>query len=171
MYTRLVLLVTAACLLFLCLRLPAADADKKEKETKADYKVYDGYFESNQSGLKGKSSFLVFTDKKAFDKVFRPAPPLLGGKKKTMLPPDAFKTGIVVAVVKRGNQLWTYKVQSATSCKGKITLSYQAESRDGGSATFASPLIVALPGASEPQVRFEENGKEAALVNVAKEKE
>src|SRR5437660_571941 len=97
-----------------CVMLPGVSRPGA-KEEKADFRVYDGYFESNKSGLEGKNSFLVLTDKAAFDKVFRPVPPL-GGKRKVLLPDNAFESNLVAAVVKRGDRVWTYKVLSVTAC-------------------------------------------------------
>jgi hypothetical protein len=165
--------LTMAGLLWLALASPAfltsADKDEKSKEEKADFQVYDGYFESNKSGLDGKASFLVFTNQAAFDKVFRPVPPL-GGKKKTLLPADAFEGHLVAAVIKRGDRVWTYKVLSVAPCKGKVTITYEAKAPEtGGSATFASPLIVRVPRPGNQRVAFVENGVDVSTVEVGKE--
>jgi hypothetical protein len=138
------------------------------KEEKADFKVYDGYFESNKSGLKGEASYLVFTDRKTFDNVFRPTPPLLGAKKKTFLPDNSFESNMVAAVVKRGDRTWAYKVIDVTRCKGKTTISYEAKAEGaGGGATFASPLIVAV-ARDGTRVVFVENGKEVGTAAIGK---
>jgi hypothetical protein len=147
----------------------AVAADKDEEAKKVDFKVYDGYFQSNKAGLAGKASYLVFRSRKDFDKVFRPVPPLLKGKKKTMLPDDIFKASMVVAVIKRGNSITTYRVKGVRALKGKITLAYEAKAGPETTAEFASPLIVSIPRGTG-QVVFEENGKAASTVAVPKEK-
>jgi hypothetical protein len=167
MRKQALLLVGIVCLALVGTgRLSVGKDDAKEE--KADFKVYDGYFESNKSGLKGEASFLVFTDKKGFDNVFRPTPPLLGGKKKVLLPDNAFEAQLVAAVVKRGDRVWTYKVTGVTHCKGKATITYEAKAGQAGGATFASPLIVAVARGGLARVVFVENGKEVGTAEIGK---
>src|SRR5207249_2267933 len=111
----------------------AADKDKP-KAKKVNYEVYDGYFESNKSGLKGAQSFLAFTDAKAFNKTFGKA--VVMGKKRKFLADDAFDSKIVVATIKRGSDIWTYKVDKVTAVDGKLTVHYQAAGKDGGTARY-----------------------------------
>jgi hypothetical protein len=171
MLTRTLLLAGLAALAATGLsRVSLADDKDGEKEKDVAYKVYDGYFESNKSGLKGKESFQVFRNKGGFDKVFRAVPPLLKGKKKALLPDNVFEKHVVVAVVKRGNQLWTYKVTGVSSCKGKVNIRYMAEAKDGGGARFASPLIVAIPiPADAGRLTFRENDKEVKTLELPRD--
>lgn len=127
--------------------LGAAD-EKKEgpKEKEPDYTVYSPYFEKNNSGLKGDSSYLAIKDKAAFDKIFgsgrvmkqNPAPKLLDGKD--------FKKQLVIAVIKRGNQITQYTVNEVKVTDGKVSITYiaTAKGNPGGTARFASPLVVGI---------------------------
>jgi hypothetical protein len=162
--TRALLVAGAVCLALVWLGTEAT-AGEDQKAKPLTFQVYDSYFESNKSGLEGASSYLVFTDKESFGKVFRPTPPL-GGKKRTYLPDNAFASNVVAAAVKRGNRIWNYKVTGVELCKGKATVRYEAKAGPEGSARFASPLIVRLPGAGVSRVIFEENGKEVATVKL-----
>src|SRR5438128_2108057 len=47
---------------------PAPDADSRSVE----YKTWNGYAESRESGLKGEISVLAFTDRTAFQRTFDP---------------------------------------------------------------------------------------------------
>jgi hypothetical protein len=133
-----------------------------EEGAKVDFKTYGDYFESNRSGLKGPESFLVITDRKKFDATFGLATVM--GRKPEVLPADAFDSRIVLVAIHRGNAIWTYKVESVQAQGGVLSLHYRAESKDGGSATFASPLIVSVPKGDYKSVEFIENGKKVATV-------
>jgi hypothetical protein len=136
---------------------PAADE-------KVDYTLHmPGYFESNKSGLKGPASHLVFTDKKSFGDVFRPV--FVPGGKGKPLPKDAFDKHVVVAAIKRGTEVFTYQVDKVALKDGVLRVSYTATGKGGGgTATFASPLIVAVPKRKYKSVEFIENGKKVATV-------
>jgi hypothetical protein len=143
---------------------PAAD-EAKAKGDPVEYQVYNGYFESNKSGLKGDASFLAFTDAKAFDRVFGKA--VVMGKKPTFLPKDAFASKLVVAAIKRGGDIWQYKVEKVTADDGTLVVRYEATAKDGGGATFASPLIVAVDKGKYSAVEFVENGKNVGKAAIA----
>jgi hypothetical protein len=150
---------------------PGGAADKeKVKAKKVPFEVYDGYFESNKSGLKGAQSFLAFTDAKAFNKTFGKA--VVMGKKRKFLPDDAFDSKLVVATIKRGGKIWTYKVEKVGAglddAKGKLFVLYKATSKDGGKARFASPLIIAVDKGKYTSVVFIENGKRAGTARIEK---
>jgi hypothetical protein len=144
---------------------PAADKDEA-KGDKVDYLVYDGYFESNKSGLKGDTSFLAFADDAAFDKIFGKA--VVMGKKQNFLPKDAFETKLVFATIKRGDKVWEYKVEKVTADKDTLYVQYTAKSKDGGGATFASPLIVSVDKGKYASVVFIEDGKKAGTATIGK---
>ncbi len=143
----------------------AAD-EEKPRAKKVEFEVYDGYFESNKSGLKGPQSFLVFTDAKAFNKTFGKA--VVMGKKRKFLPEDAFDSKIVAATIKRGNKIWTYKVEKVTAGRGKLFIHYKATAKDGGTARFASPLIIAVDRGKYSEVVFIENGKKTGAASIEK---
>jgi hypothetical protein len=142
----------------------AAGAENGKKGKKVDYGVYDGYFESNKSGLKGPQSFLTFTKARDFNKVFGKA--VVMGKKRKFLSDDAFDSKVVVATIKRGGDIWTYQVEKVTANDGKLMVRYKAMSRDGGGARFASPLVIAVDKGKYTSVVFFENGKKAGTVTI-----
>jgi len=146
----------------------AADKDKEEaKGDKLEFKVQSGYFEKNNSGLKGDESLLAFTDQKSFDQVFGVG--FTMGKKPDVLPKDAFDSKLVVAVIRRGDAPSTYKVDKVTADGDTLYLQYDATSKKGdGSAKFASPLIVSVDKGKYKTVVFLENGKKVGTADVPK---
>ncbi|HVL12940.1 MAG TPA: hypothetical protein VM529_10270, partial [Gemmata sp.] len=158
---RLALLAVPLALLATSAR--AADEAKGEK---VEFAVYPGYFEKNTAGLKGDASYLVLTNKDSFAKVFALRPPLMKGNKAVPLPEKAFEKQIVAAVVRRGNAITTYAVESVTADGDTITIRYKAETGPAGTATFASPLVVAADRGKAKKVAFVENGKTVTTVDV-----
>jgi hypothetical protein len=160
--------VLLATLAFVALPLQFAHAaDKDEaKGDKIEYQVHNGYFESNKSGLKGDTSFLAFTNTASFDKVFGTA--VVMGKKNNFLPKDAFDTKVVFATIKRGNKVWEYKVEKVTAEKDTVYIQYTASAKDGGTATFASPLIVSVDKGKYTSVVFIEDGKKVGTAEIGK---
>jgi hypothetical protein len=146
----------------------AADKDKDEaKGDKVDFKVHSGYFEKNNSGLKGDESLLAFTDQKSFDQIFGVG--FTMGKKPDVLPKDAFDSKMVVAVIRRGDAPSTYKVDKVTADGDTLYLQFEATSKKGdGSAKFASPLIVSVDRGKYKTVVFLENGKKVGTADVPK---
>jgi monofunctional biosynthetic peptidoglycan transglycosylase len=127
--------------------------------TPVAFVVHSGHFERNDSGLAGPSSTLLIEDRPSFDKVFGVA--FTMGPRPDVVPEDAFATRVVVAVIKRGAEVWEYTVQGVTEEGGVLTVRYTATSEEGdGGARFASPLIVSVPGGTFHQVVFLEDGKE-----------
>lgn len=136
------------------------------KGDKVEFATYPDYFEKNNAGLKGDASYLALADKDAFAKVFALRPPLMGGKKPVPLPDDAFGKKAVVAVVKRGNAITTYAVEKVTADGETLYVQYKAEAGKPGTATFASPLIVAADKGKAKKVVFIENGKTAGEAEI-----
>jgi hypothetical protein len=155
---------------FFCLPLlPAALAAEKEKAKgkPVEYEVHKGYFESNRSGLKGAASYLAFTNRKAFDAVFGVG--FTMGKKPNVLPENAFESKMVAAVIKRGKSITEYNVEKVTADGGTLYVQYEAtEKGGGGTATFASPLIVSVDRGKYTSVVFIENGKKVGTAKVEK---
>jgi hypothetical protein len=85
------------------------------------------------------------------------------------LPADAFKSNVVLAVIKRGNAVWEYKVDGVSMKDGVVEIRYNATSTPSDSATFASPLIVSIPRDNCKAVEFVENEKPVKTVAVEKE--
>ena len=140
-------------------------ADDATKEKPVTFEQHSGYFESNKSGLKGPASYLAFTDAAAFNKVFGVG--FTMGKKPNVLPKGAFDKRLAVAVIKRGDAIWQYKVNKVTAKDGTLTVAYEATSRGaGGTARFASPLIVSVPKDKYKTVEFIENGKKVGSAKI-----
>lgn len=133
--------------------------DKKPPE----FTVHTGHFEKNTSGLKDEPSLLILTDDAAFGKVFGTVPPAgLGGgaRKNNPVTKEVFEKNVVVAVIKRGKAITTYTEVSTKADGETLTVSFKSEAGKEGTATFASPLIVAVPKGKITKVVFVENGKE-----------
>jgi hypothetical protein len=143
-----------------------ARAADEAKGDKVDFDTYaKGYFEKNNSGLKGDSSYVVMTDQKGFDAVFGVGVTM--GAKPPLLPKDAFDKKLVATVIKRGNAITEYTVDKVTSADGVLYVQYTAKAKgEGGTATFASPLIVAVDKGKITSVEFIENGKKVETVKV-----
>jgi hypothetical protein len=150
----------------------AADGKKDEAKGKAlEFTHHDrGHFEKNNSGLKGDASFLIFTNRDDFDKIFGVGV-VMGGKEK-LVPKDAFDTKVVAAVIKRGAGITKYEVEKVTNDDGTIYVQYKAETKEGGgTAKLSSPLIVSLDKGKYKEVVFIENGKKTETVKFEKEKD
>jgi hypothetical protein len=146
--------------------LTAAAGAEEAKGKKVAYAVHTGYFEKNNSGLKGDSSYLAVGTQAQFDKIFGVA--FVVGAKQNFLPKGAFESKQVAAVIKRGKALWKYTVENVSAEEGTLYVSYKAMSEDGGGARFASPLIVSVQRGPYTQVVFIENGKQAGKAELPK---
>ncbi len=142
-------------------------ADDTTKARKIPFVQHSGYFESNKSGLKGDASYLALSSEADFKKLFGMA--VVMGARAKFLPKNAFATKMVVATIKRGNRIYTYKVEDVTEREGVLTVRYSAEGKEGGTAKFASPLILSLDKGNYKRVVFVENGKEVGAATIGKE--
>lgn len=147
------------------LPLAAAADDKAEAKGKeTGYEVHSGHFEKNNSGLKGDSSYLAFSDWKSFDKVFGSAATM---KKQNFVSKDLFDSRMVVAAIKRCDAPWEYKVQKVTTDGRTVYVQYEARKKEGGgTAKFASPLIVSFDKGKYTSVVFIENGKKVETLKL-----
>lgn len=125
------------------------------------FQRYDSYFEKNNSGLLGNTSYLVFAHQEQFDKVFGAVPT------GNALPPDVFNSRIVVAAIKRGS-LRHYADVKVTAQKGKLFVWYAAKDDAPNSATYSTPLILAVDKGKYNEVVFMENGKKAGTAKLKK---
>jgi len=137
-------------------------------ETKLPLDTYSGYFVSNKFEPKAGESFVVINDQKQFDKVFGVA--FVMGDKSHRLPKDAFKSNLVLAVVKRGNAFWKYKVDGATVDQGVVKLRYKATSKKTPTTTFACPLIVSIPKGQYKAVEFLEHGEKVKTIQLGRDR-
>jgi hypothetical protein len=142
--------------------------DKAEaKGDKVEYDRHDGHFVKNNFEPKNNEAFLAIGDQKAFDAAFGVA--AVGGKKFNWVPKDAFDKKLVVAVFKRGNAVTEFKVDKVTADGDTLYVQYGAEAKgSGGTATFASPLILTVDKGKIKNVVFIENGKKVGTAEVGK---
>jgi hypothetical protein len=130
-----------------------------------EFQQYDSYFEKNNSGLKGKTSYLVLANQEQFDKIFGSAATM---EQNNFLPPDVFKSKIVFATIKRGS-MRHYDDVKVTAEKGEIFVWYNAKDDAPGSATFSTPLILAVDKGKYSEVVFIENGKKAGTAKIKRQ--
>jgi hypothetical protein len=129
-----------------------------------EFQRYDSYFEKNNSALQGNTSYLVFARQEQFDKVFGAVPM---GESNSVLPSDVFKSRIVVAAIKRGN-LRHYADVKVTAQKGRLFVWYAVKEDAPNSATYSTPLILAVDKGKYKEVVFMENGKKAGAAKIKK---
>ena len=156
---------TLAAIVFSLLTLMGVVAEEKGDGPK--FKSFTApYFEKNNSGLKGDASYLIVPDRKAFDATFGIGRTMR--RPPEMLPETAFDKSLVVAVIKRGNAITTYKVDGVKVKDGVVTVSYKADTGEAGTAKFASPLIIAIDKGKYKSVEFVENGKAVKTLEIEK---
>ncbi|MEN6458209.1 MAG: hypothetical protein ABFC63_04710 [Thermoguttaceae bacterium] len=144
--------LTIALFLFLLTWPSVAGATEP---TNLPFDSCSGYFVSNRFEPDAAQSFLVSTNQKQFDKVFGLA--VVMGDKSHRLPTDAFKSKMVLAVVKRAKAVWEFKVLGVTLDNGVVKLNYTTTSKKSESATFACPLVVSIPKGNYRAVEFVED--------------
>ena len=116
--------------------------------------------------MMGDVSFLAITDQAAFDKTFGVG--FVMGKKPDVLPKDAFDKQMVLSVIKRG-PVYTYSDVSVTGADGVLYAQFASDTKGaGGTAKFASPLIVAVEKGKWKSVVFVEGGKKVGTVELKK---
>ena len=153
---RILRIVTAITLTFFAHAFATNDT-KAGQERNLDFKRYDrSYFERNDTGLTARTSYMVCTSQAQFDKIFG-AVPTMG--RNNFLPNNAFNTKVVFATIARGHFLRTYDDPKVTTKNGKIYIWYKVKDTQQESATFASPLILAVDRDRYSQVIFMEDGK------------
>jgi hypothetical protein len=130
-------------------------ASQRRSEQQVNFQRYDSYFEGNDSGLKGKTSYLVFTSQTEFDRVFHPAATM---GQNNFLPEKTFDTKLVMATISRGNFLRKYDIAKVVAKKRTILVWYTFKDTQERSARFNSPLILAVDKDNYSQIVFVENG-------------
>ena len=160
-----VLYIFAAITLIFVAESRAQTMKAGENTSPVEFQQYDSYFEKNNSGLKGKTSYLVIANQEQFDKVFGPAPT---AEQNNFLPPDVFKSKIVFATIKRGS-MRHYNDVKVTTGNGKIFIWYTAKDDAPNSATFSTPLILAIDKGKYNEVVFMENAKRVRTAKLKKQ--
>jgi hypothetical protein len=107
----------------------------------------------------------VIQSQPEFDKVFGVA--MVMHDKSHRLAKDAFDSNLVIAAIKRGAALWTYKVDGVAQSDGVVELRYIATAQKQDSATFACPLILSIPKGQYKAVQFVENGKAVKTISLS----
>ena len=143
--------------LFVLVMLVATNLVQAEPAKPVTFDTHDGYFVSNKFEPDAPASFVVLQDQKAFDKVFGSG--FVMNDKHHRLPKDAFESKMVVAAIKRGKAVWTYKVDAVTADAGILTVGYTAKTEANPTTEFACPLIVSVPKGDNLAVQFVEDGK------------
>lgn len=141
---------------------PPAFAQERGEERELDFQLYNGYIVNKATaGLKSEKSYFVLTDQEQFNKVFA----RFGGyiPKMVLLPPDPFKTKIVIATIRSGNRR-LYSDVRVVARNGVLLVSYTAE--DAGEGSFLTPLILTVDKDQYRAVVFRENGERAGVVRL-----
>lgn len=147
--------LTGITLLILCGLAPAVTS--AEEPAKLKFETYSGYFVSNKFEPKATTSFVTARNQKQFDQVFGVA--FVMRDKSHRLAPDAFKSQLVLAAIRRGMAFCTYQVTAVTEKNGLVQLRYKTTTRKNDSASFACPLIISIPQGKYRAVEFYENDK------------
>ncbi len=162
---RIVQIIMAMILAFVAHNL-ATNAAEIGPERKLNFQRYDGsYFERNDTGLTAQTSYLVFTSREQFDKIFGAAPKM---GQNHFLPDNIFNTKTVIATIGRGHFLRKYDDPRVTTKNGQIYVWYKVKDTRQTSATFASPLILAVDKGQYSDVVFMEDGKRVGTATLSK---
>jgi hypothetical protein len=153
LYAAFAAAVVAAPVLVLAFA-PAPDAGSRPVE----YKACNGYAESRDSGLKGDASFLAVTSNNEFSRAFSPVITPRGAP--DPVAKDAFDTRLFVAVIKRGDVLWDYKVEKVTANGDTLTVQYTTTPHKGGAVargeTMRAPFGISTSKGTTEKVRATE---------------
>ncbi len=133
------------------------------------FETFNGYFVSNRFEPNAPNSFAVVADQKHFDNVFGVA--MVMGDQSHRLPDNLFASRIVLATVKRGDAVWSFRVEDVTLDSDVVKLRYTTTAKKSNTTSFACPLIVSIPHGPYRAVEFIENGKLVTKLDVAAPKE
>ena len=149
-----------ACGELLAKVLAAVPADNSAAITQ-----HDGHFVNNTFRTNDASLFLLITEMADFEKVFGVA--AVQGKPRKWVNTRTFENSSVAAIIRRGNSIWTYKVQKGELQNGTLALHFSSEKTPPNPATeFASPMIVSFDRADVQKVEFIENGKSVNVIAI-----
>lgn len=146
----------------LLLAVPAIAAEP----AKLKFETYSGYFVSNKFEPQATASFVTARTQKQFDQVFGVA--FVMGDKSHRLAPDAFKSQLVLATIKRGMAFCTYQVTTVTEKNGVVQLRYKTTAKKSESASFSCPLIISVPQGKYRAIEFHENNKLVKRLTIKK---
>ena len=135
--------------------------------TAIDFEVFrKGYFERNDSGLKGKSSYLLLETRAAFESLFGIARTM--GEPPPWVEPVAFERSLAVVAIRRSNAIWTFEVDEVVRVEDEVRVAYRADEGTRGTASYACPLIILIPRGDYRKIRVLENGKRVATLEPAR---
>ena len=144
----------------------AENATETGPKGSLDFQRYDrSYFERNDTGLTAQTSYLVFTSREQFDKIFGAAPRM---GQNHFLPDNIFNTKTVIATIARGHFLRRYDDPRVTTKNGQIYVWYKVKDTQQSSATFASPLILAVDKGQYSDVIFMKDSKRVGAATLSK---
>lgn len=144
---------------------PSSPAKVEPSGTKLKFEVFSDYVVSNKFEPNAAESFVFIDNQKEFDKVFEAEK--TSGKKPHQLPKDAFKSDVILAVIKRGKASWEFKVDGVTEANGIVELHYTTASKKSNSA-IACPLIVSIPKGRSGAVHFVEDKRLVKSIAIEK---
>ena len=90
------------------------------------------------------------------------------GETPNRLQPGAFDSRMVIAVIKRGNLLWEYRVEEVASENETLFIRYDITLKEGGPVIVASPLIISIARRDYSNVVFVEDGKTVKKLKLRK---
>lgn len=145
--------------------LPVA-AQQPQWNRTLPYTVFSHYFEKNNSGLSGDSSYLVFENRAQFDRIFGAAATMGGNQH--FLPDDVFQDKLVIAVIRRGTFTLAYKVDRIAAAHQVLTVEFSTEETASPTAHFSSPLLLSVPREEYHRILFIENGRAVQSILLAR---
>lgn len=155
-------------IVFLAAAFGTATAQKSvAAEREVEFQSYNKlrYFERNDSGLKGNSSYLVFTSLEKFEQIFGYA--AINGEN-FFLPENVFDSKLVIAMIKRGNSRYEYDLKKVTVRKKELYVWYNtapeksstvAAKPGNDSSSWTTPSFLTVDKNNYTKVVFMENGK------------
>jgi hypothetical protein len=134
-------------------------------QEKVAFEIYaKGYFVKNNAKLPGNPAYLVLPSKKDYDQIFGFGA-VMGGKPK-LVDEKLFEDNLVVTVIKSGNTLWKYEVETVRVDKKRLIVTYTAKGNESASAKYTVPMILSVRRGDFIDVVLVENGKEVGKVAV-----
>lgn len=138
------------------------------REVKFESHAKAHYFENNDSGLKGSSSYLAFTSLEQFEQIFGYA--AINGNN-YFLPENVFDSKLGIAVIKRGNAIRKCDIKKVTVKNKELYVWYNVEpdrSSTTGTASYSTPSLLTVDKKNYTKVVFMENGKKVGTALVPK---
>lgn len=120
-------------------------------------------FVKNDAGITNTTAYRLVKDQQEFDRYFGHAA-LMWQKKKT--PPPNFAKQVVAFAVHQGAFYTEYKVQSATTTNGVMTIRYTTKVTPTPATTYVCPMILTLWREGLSTIIFVEDGNQVATLKL-----